>query len=189
MNPLSQYLRDYAYAERAAEEERLRKRQKRLQDEASQNGSRAGSVPGTPSSMAPEPEKAPTKKEQKKIAAQKHDASAESVNTTTMKFLGGGKKKYSWMTGGAGGGPRTPTRASGGPAGAPASVSTPKPQENTALTPEPRTRMGAWRENSEKGQNIQLRDLLAVLERDNRDQMSVQLTLLQMTKQAARERY
>lgn len=189
MNPLSQYLRDYAYAERNAEEERLRKRQKRLQDDSGPNGSRAGSVaPGVPGSVAPEPEKAPTKKEQKKAAAQKHDASAESVNTTTMKFLGGGKKKYSWMTGGAGG-PRTPSRASGTAPGTPTSVSTPKAPEVTALTPEPRTRMGSWRETSDKGQNIQLRDLLTVMERDGRDKQAIQAVLLQMTKQAAKERY
>lgn len=189
MNPLSQYLRDYAYAERNAEEERLRKRQKRLQDDSAPNGSRAGSVaPGTPGSVAPEPEKAPTKKEQKKAAAQKHDASAESVNTTTMKFLGGGKKKYSWMTGGAGG-PRTPSRATGGAPGTPTAASTPKAPEITALTPEPRTRMGSWRETSEKGQNIQLRDLLAVMERDGRDKQAIQAVVLQMTKQASKERY
>lgn len=169
-------MRDYAYAERAAEEERLRKRQKRLQDEnASQNGTRTGSVaPATPGSVAPEPEKAPTKKEQKKIAAQKHDASAESVNMTTMKFLGGGKKKYSWMTGGAAGGSKTPVRASGGTSGTPASAATPKPPENTNLTPEPRTKMGTWREYSEKGKNIQIRDWAAVLERDGKEALALQ---------------
>lgn len=175
LNPLSQYLRDYAYAERAAEEERLRKRQKRLQDEATaQNGSRAGSAaPGTPGSVAPEPEKAPTKKEQKKIAAQKHDASAESVNMTATKFLGGGKKKYSWMTGGASNSPRTPARTSGAAPGTPASAVTPKAPENTALTPEPRTKMGSWREYSEKGKNIQMRDWISVLERDRREALAL----------------
>lgn len=180
LNPLSQYLRDYAYAERAAEEERLRKRQKRVQDEtAAQNGTRAGSAaPAIPGSVAPEPEKAPTKKEQKKIAAQKHDASAESVNMTTMKFLGGGKKKYSWMTGGAANGPKTPARAPGSTPGTPAAAATPKPPENTNLTPEPRTKMGAWREYGEKGKNIQIRDWATALERDGKEAYALQQTYL-----------
>ncbi|KAF3766094.1 hypothetical protein M406DRAFT_339379 [Cryphonectria parasitica EP155] len=180
LNPLSQYLRDYAYAERAAEEERLRKRQKRLQEEGgTQTGTRTGAAtPTTPGSVAPEPEKAPTKKEQKKIAAQKHDASAESVNMTTMKFLGGGKKKYSWMTGGAGSGPKTPSRAAVGAPGTPQSSATPKAPENTNLTPEPRTKMGTWREYGEKGKNIQIRDWAEVLERDGKEALALQYAYL-----------
>lgn len=174
LNPHSQYLRDYARAERAAEEERLRKRAKRQADEAAaQNGPRGGSnAPATPGSSAPEPDKAPTKKEQKKIAAQKHDASAESVNSTTAKFLGGGKKKYSWMTGGAST-PKTPSRASLGGPGTPASAATPKAPENVSLTAEPRNQMGAWRENTEKGKNIQIRDWITALERDGKDQLAL----------------
>lgn len=49
--------------------------------------------------------------------------------------------------------------------------------------------MGSWRETSDKGQNIQLRDLLTVMERDGRDKQAIQAVLLQMTKQAAKERY
>lgn len=185
LNWHAQYLREYARADRAIEEERQRKRQKRLADETSgQNGSRAGSnAPGTPGSSAPDPDKAPTKKEQKKIAAQKHDASAESVNSTTAKFLGGGKKKYSWMTGG-GGAPKTPVRATGGGASTPTSATTPKPPENVSLTPKPKYEMGAWREYSDKGKNIQVRDLVSALERDGKDPIALykarnQLNVLQ----------
>ena len=67
-NHLAQVLREMGRAEREAEELRLKKRQKRLLGDTAANGSRAGSVaPGTPGSTAPEPEKAPTKKEQKKM--------------------------------------------------------------------------------------------------------------------------
>lgn len=174
MNAHSKYLRDYAKAERADEEQRIRKRQKRQADEAAaQSGSRVGSnAPATPGSSAPEPDKAPTKKEQKKIAAQKHDASAESVNSTTAKFLGGGKKKYSWMTGGTST-PRAAARPAGGSASTPASAATPKAPENVALTAEPRSVMGSWREYSEKGKNIQMRDWITVLERDGKDQLAL----------------
>lgn len=186
LNPLSQYLRDYAYAERAAEEERLKKRQKLIDAETTtQNGSRAGSTaPATPGLVAPE--KAPTKKEQKKIAAQKHDASAENVNQTATKFLGGGKKKYSWMTGGAASSPR-PARATGGGANAPASASTPKAPENAPLTAEPRTKFGSWREYDEKGKNIGIRDWVEVLERDGKETYQYQYALLLMHKADSRE--
>ncbi|CAN8103326.1 unnamed protein product [Discula destructiva] len=175
LNALSQYLRDVARSERAAEEERLQKRQKRLADEAAaQTGSRAGSnAPGTPGASAPDPDKAPTKKEQKKMAAQKHDASAETVNSTTAKFLGGGKKKYSWMTPSTST-PRTPARASGGPAGTPASAAAPQAPENVRLTAEPRTVIGQWRETNERGTNIQIRDWITALERDGKaDQVTM----------------
>lgn len=173
LNPHSQYLRDWAREERRQEEERIRKRQKRHAEEAAaQAGSRAGSSAPTPGSSAPEPDKAPTKKEAKKIAAQKHDASAESVNSTTAQFLGGKKKKYSWMTDAAAG-PRTPTRPAGGAASTPTSAAASKAPENRPLTAEPRNTMGTWREYSEKGKNIQLRDWIKVLERDNKDALAL----------------
>ncbi|KAK7746662.1 hypothetical protein SLS53_001847 [Cytospora paraplurivora] len=180
-NHLAQVLREMGRAEREAEEQRLRKRQKRLNGDTTANGSRAGSVaPGTPGSTAPEPEKAPTKKEQKKIAAQKHDASAESVNKTTMKFLGGGKKKYSWMSMG-GNTPSTPTRAAGAStAGTPVSATAPKAPENKSLTQEGRYKLGSWREYSEKGKNIQLRDWVTVLERDGREKLALQKAYLKL---------
>lgn len=177
-NHLAQVLREMGRAEREAEELRLKKRQKRLLGDNAANGSRAGSVaPGTPGSTAPEPEKAPTKKEQKKIAAQKHDASADNVNKTTMKFLGGGKKKYSWMSMGANT-PNTPNKqaasAAGTPSSAVASASVSKAPESKSLTSEGRYKLGSWREYSEKGKDIQLRDWITVLERDGREKLALQ---------------
>lgn len=136
-----------------------------------QTGSRAGSAaPATPGLSAPDPNEAISKKEQKKkMAAQKHDASAESVNSTTAKFLGGSKKRYSWMQGGATA-PRTPARAPGSSAGTPASaVAAAKAPESSRPTPDSRSaQMGVWRETSEKGKNIQIRDWITALELDGR---------------------
>ncbi|KKY38176.1 putative tpa inducible protein [Diaporthe ampelina] len=183
-NHLAQVLREMGRAEREAEELRLKKRQKRLLGDSAVNGSRAGSVaPGTPGSTAPEPEKAPTKKEQKKIAAQKHDASADNVNKTTMKFLGGGKKKYSWMSMGANT-PSTPNKptasAAGTPASASASASASKAPESKSLTQEGRYKLGSLREYSEKGKDIQLRDWITVLERDGREKFALQLAYMKL---------
>ncbi|KUI67052.1 hypothetical protein VM1G_03251 [Cytospora mali] len=179
-NHLAQVLREMGRAEREAEEQRLRKRQRRLNGDTPAPGSRSGSVaPGTPGGMAPEPEKAPTKKEQKKIAAQKHDASAESVNKTTMKFLGGGKKKYSWMSMGANT-PSTPNRPTGSTAGTPVVTTATKAPESKSLTQEGRYKLGSWREYSEKGKNIQLRDWVTVLERDGREKLALQKAYLKL---------
>lgn len=179
-NHLAQVLREMGKAEREAEEARLRKRQRRLNGDSTGNGSRAGSAaPGTPGGAAPEPEKAPTKKEQKKIAAQKHDASAESVNKTTMKFLGGGKKKYSWMSMGANT-PSTPKGPTGTAPGTPVPTTAVKAPENKSLTQEGRYKLGSWREYSEKGKNIQLRDWVTVLERDGREKLALQKAYLKL---------
>lgn len=178
-NHLAQVLREMGRAEREAEELRLKKRQKRLIGDNGASASRAGSVaPGTPGSTAPEPEKAPTKKEQKKIAAQKHDASADNVNKTTMKFLGGGKKKYSWMSMGANT-PSTPNKQAASAAGTPAAAAAAasaasKAPESKSLTSEGRYKLGGWREYSEKGKDIQLRDWITALERDGREKLALQ---------------
>ena len=148
---------------------------------------RQGSVPGTPASnsVAPEvPEKAPTKKEQKKKAEAKVNeaASHAAANVTTAQFLGGGggifgkKKKYSWMTGGAGGsasGTSTPGRITtqglpGTPGGA---VGNAAPEK---LTAEGARRLGTWREDREKGVGIQMRDWVTVLEEDGYEKKALQ---------------
>jgi hypothetical protein len=175
-------LRAEALKERDYEEARLRKRVARTSGEATP---RQGSViPGTPGSIAPESiEKVPTKKEQKKKAEAKVNeaASHAAANVTTAKFLGGGgsifgkTKKYSWMTGGAGGsasGTSTPGRIM--TQGLPG---TPGPVVNTAperLTVEGVRRLGQWREDKEKGLGIQMRDWIAVLEEDGQEKKALQ---------------
>lgn len=177
-NEVVNALRASASKERDFEEARLRKRQARSNPDGT---SRQGSVaPGTPGSVAPEPnEKAPTKKEIKKKQEAKINeaASHDSANATSSKFLGGGgglfgkKKKYSWMTGGAGSGTSTPAKLMtqglpGTPGGASAAPD--------KLTTEGARRLGTWREDHEKGKHVQLRDWIAVLEDDGREKKALQ---------------
>jgi hypothetical protein len=203
-NVLASTMRDTGKTERDAEELRLRKRQKRAQaaagGSAATPGSRADSIaPGTPgassSLVAPEPSdvKPPTKKEQKKRESLKFSEAqiTASANSTLNAFIGRPKKgkTYSWMTPG-GSGASTPTRGAlpGGGAGTPlASVAAGGAvgglggggggrllAERTSLTQEGRSRLGAWRETSEKGKHVQLRDWLAALEEDGRDPRATQ---------------
>lgn len=172
-------MRASAAKERELEEARLRKRQARTNPDGTP---RQGSVvPGTPGSVAPDPDlKAPTKKEQKKKQEAKINeaASHESANATSSKFLGGGgglfgKKKYSWMTGGggAGSGASTPAKImTQGLPGTPGALST-APEK---LTTEGARRLGTWREDHEKGMHIQLRDWITVLEDDGKEKKALQ---------------
>lgn len=187
-NSLAASVRDVGRGERDWEESRLRKRNGRKEGQGEQGagGSRAGSAaPATPGSVAPEPEKPPTKKELKK-SAKAAEASHASQNQTSSLFTGSGprnlfgKKKggksYSWMTAGGGGsGASTPARpgtpglgkAAGGATGSPGPA-------NLALTADGRNRLGTWREDKERGRNIQLRDWVVVLERDGSEPLALQ---------------
>jgi hypothetical protein len=183
-------MREMARQEREWEEARLRRRQRRKDGVSDSTSalSRSGSIaPGTPGSVAPEPEKTMTKKEMKKNQALKaaEASSHANQNLTSSMFagLGGkgglfGKKKtgktYDWMNVGRGGsGTSTPTK---GPPGTKALGGTPgTPGDgNPALTTEGRNRLGTWREDKEKGKNIQLRDWVVVLERDGREAKALQ---------------
>ncbi len=189
-NTLIQSLRVVSRSERSIEEQRLLKRQKR-------EGKNNDQTPATPASAAragtpgtPDPDKAPTKKELKKSAAAKvaEQNDTMSANRTSMAFLGGRKKQYSWLSGGSGA--STPKRGSiggglGGPAGSGSGAgsggsgggsSTPgrRPGEPTMLTAEGRTKWGSWREDGIKGKDIQLRDLVVVLEADGRETVALQ---------------
>jgi hypothetical protein len=177
-------LRAAAVKERDAEEARLLKRASR--NKTGDVTPRQGSVvPSTPGSVAPEvPEKAPTKKEQKRKAEAKVNeaASHAAANVTTAQFLGGGtglfgkKKKYSWMMGGGGGGAsgastpgRIMTQGLPGTPGAGAASAVPE-----RLTADGVRRLGTWREDKEKGKGVQIRDWIAVLERDGREKRALQ---------------
>ncbi|KAH7156773.1 hypothetical protein EDB81DRAFT_854819 [Dactylonectria macrodidyma] len=184
-------MRELARQEREWEEARLRKRQKRKDGipDSGTTTSRAGSVaPGTPGSVAPEPEKALTKKEMKKNqalkAAEANSHANQNMTSSMFAGLGGkgglfGKKKtgktYDWMNVGRGGsGTSTPTKNAPGPGkGSAGPGSTPGPA-NLAMTTEGRNRLGTWREDKEKGRNIQLRDWVSVLERDGREHRTLQ---------------
>ncbi|KAI1381629.1 hypothetical protein F4677DRAFT_403681 [Hypoxylon crocopeplum] len=170
---------------RDAEEGRLRKRQKRAEKaaekdkEVADGTSRAGSMaPGTPGSIAPEqPEvKAPTKKESKK-AAKLAEASSTTVNATLGLFAGGKKKKYSWMTnsGGPGSGASTPRPQAAGAPHMPGSTAAASHRTSRGpLTKSGVTHLGQFREDSDKGRNIQLRDWIVVLEERGFSQKTLQ---------------
>lgn len=196
-NHLSSAMRDSGRADRQIEEARLRKRQKRLNPEPATSASRSGSVaPGTPGSMAPEPvEKAPSKKELKKSAAAARLTEASSTiaaNQTLQHLMGGfglgGRKKgksYSWMTAGAASGASTPTRLNTQDLPSTPAVKT---AENISLTQEGRNRLGTWREDGDRGKQIQLRDWVTVLEIDGLDAKAIQdaLTKLDESSPAAK---
>ncbi|KAK6824814.1 Transcription initiation factor TFIID component TAF4 [Apiospora arundinis] len=164
---------------RTAEEARLRKRQKRM--DAAENkdkkddgtSSRSGSVaPGTPGAAAPEAadSKPLTKKESKKVASKLAEATSSTVNSTLSQFMGGKKKKYSWMTGGAASGASTPR--AGGMSAAPAGGS--RGAAKGPLTQGSAHHLGQFREDSAKGKNIQLRDWVHVLEQQRTEQKALQ---------------
>ncbi|KAM0325343.1 hypothetical protein ACHAQA_007328 [Verticillium albo-atrum] len=194
---VSALMRDIGKAEREWEESRLRRRNARKEGitDAGSGTTRAGSVaPGTPGVSAPDGEKAMTKKEQKKLeAAKKAEASSHAnQNTTSREFLGltntaglFGKKKggksYSWMTGG-GSGASTPKPGAAGKAGAPATPGTPAGPSPSALTTDgsAHRRPGAWREDKDKGKNIQLRDWVSALEGDGAEIKAMQRAYAQL---------
>ncbi|KAF7559120.1 hypothetical protein G7046_g5046 [Stylonectria norvegica] len=188
-------MREMARQEREWEEARLRKRQKRRDGipDSGTTTSRSGSVaPGTPGSVAPEPEKALTKKELKKNqalkAAEANSHANQNITSSMFAGLGGkgnlfGKKKtgktYDWMNVGRGGsGTSTPTRNAPGPGKGAGGLTGAAAAANLALTTEGRNRLGTWREDKEKGRNIQLRDWVTVLERDGREHKALQKAYL-----------
>ncbi|KAG6033721.1 hypothetical protein E4U41_006813 [Claviceps citrina] len=187
-------MRELARQEREWEEARLRRRQKRNDGTADVGvtSSRSGSMaPGTPGSVAPDSDKPMTKKEMKKHqtlkAAEANSHANQNMTSSMFAGLGGkgnlfGKKKtgktYDWLNAGRGGsGTSTPTKFTPGgpggmkgPNGAPGTPTAP----SLALTTEGRNRLGTWREDKEKGKNIQLRDWVVVLERDGREVKALQ---------------
>ncbi|KAI0884616.1 uncharacterized protein GGS22DRAFT_144832 [Annulohypoxylon maeteangense] len=167
---------------RNTEENRLRKRLKRQEKqngekEGADGTSRAGSVaPGTPGSIAPEPGEKPAPKKESKKAASKQEASSTTVNATLGLFVGSKKKKYSWMTqaaGGSGSGTSTPRLPGAGP-GAPGGTNAGGKAQQGPLTKAGVSHLGQFREDSEKGKNIQLRDWVVILEEHGTDPRSLQ---------------
>lgn len=144
-----------------------------------------GSAPSTPlGERAPsfDLKKSMTKKEQKKLMdskaneAQQHQQSVETARLATNSMLSGrmfgAKKSYSWLKpGGSSSGFSTPTRA-------PPSTPTTGPEKPSRAgeTPAgpPKRRLGTWREDQEKGRNIQVRDILFAVEADGRASKHVQ---------------
>lgn len=188
-NPFADTIVSLGKTSRSAEEARLRKRQKRAEQAADReknpdgtSASRAGSVaPGTPGSVAPESGDAkPLSKKESKKAARLADTSSLSVNSTLSQFMGSKKKKYSWMTGAAGGSGANTPRGPGG-AAAPASGGPNKPAKGP-LTQDASQQIGSLREDSARGKHIQMRDWIEVLEEHGylTDQVALQQAYIKL---------
>lgn len=122
-----------------------------------------------------------TKKEAKKMMdarvseAQQHQQSVETARLATNSMLSGRvfgtKKSYSWLNRGAStpSGFSTPPRHSTG---------TPSGVDKTGRSGEPAVmppkQLGVWREDQERGEGIQVRDILFTLEVDGRGRRHVQ---------------
>jgi hypothetical protein len=179
-NLLAHAVREGGKADRAHEDARLLRRQKRLNPDGAPSSSRAASAaPGTPGMAAPETEVKPlSKKETKKsLNARSQEVSTASANQTLSTLMGGfgGRKKgkqYSWMTAG-GSGASTP-KASSQDVGIAQAIPAQKGAEKTSLTADGRYRLGTWREDGEKGKHIQLRDWVTVLEIEGMESRAIQ---------------
>lgn len=114
-----------------------------------------------------------TKKEIQRLAkaSQTEESSHRAANLTANLALGGGGKKYSWLTGGNSGA-ATPRGGVAGGAGAGAAAGSAPGAPDKGLLGKTR-RWDSWREDGEKGRGIQVRDLVQVLELDGREKKTL----------------
>lgn len=186
--PVTQRYVSVVRKDSAYENKRATKRTKRSANAILGEGAGAEAADSAPST--PMPERAPSfdrktmsKKEAKKMMdtkaseAQQHQQSVETARLATNSMLSGrmfgSKKTYSWLKpGGATSGFSSPSRPN------PPSTPTGGPKEASRSgeqTPASQTkRLGTWREDSEKGAGIQVRDILFMLEADGRATKHVQ---------------
>lgn len=214
---LSKHLVTLAIRDRDAEKERVRKRQERAKRAAAANNE-DGTVPApidapassnavTPTSAAtpmPDaatqvaPDKPLTKKERERQAkaGQTEEVLHKNANTTAAMQLGmgkKGKKKYSWMSGGAPAVPSNPYKAAPKPATSPMmnGTSSGKSPAGVAESGVDRAlqvrerKWGGWREDGIEGRGIQIRDWVMVLERDGREKKALQKALLGLDRESA----
>ncbi|KAL8810142.1 MAG: hypothetical protein Q9223_002574 [Gallowayella weberi] len=200
LNPVTSTLRTAYLAERKAEEERLAKRARRAKsdnpdDPSSASGSAGGSGAATPGSAAPDIssidlKKMPTKKELKRQAESRVSdaAQARATNQSLGMALGGAKK--SWMTGGTTtvhSNPMLPkVNTNAGAAGSSQSSSKAllvNGGGGTAGSGLPRMRVFDLREDGAKGVGIQLRDLLAVMERERKEKRALAKSYLKIARE------
>lgn len=158
--------------ERAQEEERLKKRQRR---EGIKSGSAFPSTSGALSEVAPEVEKKGGKAKDKLDASARKALETQQHATTTKTMnmaLGIGKQK-SWMTKGTDTGHVNTFLQKPN-----ATAQTPKAGASNAngLTSTlPKNRVfGEFREDKEAGAGIQLRDIVAILENDGKEKRALQ---------------
>lgn len=178
-NSVAQALQKITKTERAQEEERLAKRQRRA---AGAGGSSTNGVSGsgTLGEVAPEADSKKAGKAKEKLdatarkatEAQQHAATTKTMNMA-LGLSGTMGKKLSWMTKGADAAPSNPYAKK-----PESSAQTPKtnaPGGNTPGSSLPKNRLfGEFREDKETGSGIQLRDLVSVLEHDGKEKKALQ---------------
>ena len=160
------------------EEARINKRKKRL------DGGSATPADTPIIAPLPPPEKI-TKKERDRLnkVGQSEEVLHRKANeTASMAVFGKKSKKYSWMTGGSGGGlpsgpstPRVNTAVSASGASTPAQ----QPKDKNLLARK-REFYGSKLEDTPEGYKVQLRDLLHVLENDGRERKTLAQLLSRM---------
>lgn len=184
-SPLPAFLKSIATTDREAEKKRLERRKRR--DKARQSSvvdevaspNTAGASPATPSATTGAAKM--TKKElaKQKGAQQTEDYMHRQANQTAALALGGGSKRYSWMTSGAA--TAAPTLGAGvglGRGNATVSrtnsASTILPQEDAGLkSKEYWKKFGEFREDGPKGKGVQIRDWITVLEREGMERKTL----------------
>jgi hypothetical protein len=195
---LNTRLRELAEKDKAAEKDRIARREKRKRAaEASLNGGDPATTPaetpaeanGIAEAAAPAPKL--TKKEQMRQAKERNsttDAQAHSTTNQTAALMALGKKgsRYSWMSGGAASMPTNrfaKATASG--------TATPSKQPDSGPTTPgvPMARVGSerkemqwgdWSEQGKGGEGVQMRDWLLVLERDGRERVAMERAMVSL---------
>ena len=173
-NPVTQALQRIAKAERAAEEERLAKRQRRETSKGSGSASTgAADSIGTLGEVAPEVDVKKGSKAKDKLDASAKKALETQQHAATTKTLNMalGGKKLSWMTKGADTGPSNPFLQK--PASKTDASKANAPATNGIHLPKTRV-FGDFREDKETGAGIQMRDVVFVLENDGKEKKSLQ---------------
>lgn len=173
-NPVVQALQKITRDERAQEEERLAKRQRRA---AKADTSGAGpATNGSPSDIAPDLDTKKVNKREGAASKKVNEAAQHAATTKTMNMALGFSSKAtpSWMKKAADSSPSNPylsNKAKAGPAGAKGGATS----VNGAGSGLPKNRMfGQFREDRETGSGIQLRDVISVLEHDGKERRALQ---------------
>lgn len=198
---INNHLRDLAEKDKAAEQERIRKREARRKaaEAAAENDDGSGatlpdasaaagsSTPANEGANQPKMTKKEQLKQQKEAKnASESQSSATTNQTAAMMALGKKGKKYSWMTGGSASMPTnrfakpSAPSGSGGASGSASGGTTTPIKKEGAMTPT----AGSAAENADAGmvkwgewkedKGVQLRDWVLVLERDGREKKALQ---------------
>ena len=180
---VAQTLQRISKAERAQEEERLAKRQRRLAGDGNRSAPVSGGTSGSTGALgevAPDVDskkgaKAKDKMDataRKALETQQHAATTKTMNMA-LGLSGAMGKKLSWMKKDADAGPSNPFLQKQTPKNEASKTS--NSSTNAISSSLPRNRIfGQFREDKETGSGIQLRDIVSVLESDGKEKKSLQ---------------